>query len=293
MGRTPHRAVAPVAQVSIAQVSVAQWPSVAGPAPPEGDSHGRVRSSWPGDKVMAGREAVAPAGDEPLHSFALVRCAPSAVVRTVRNMASSGSSSPRFRRPAPLFDSVAEAIPGEPDPSTSTDLAHDSAQALLHGVFHSSDPEVVERVLRLAAQDGLSDLAALWSSSPASTLPGALWRLYVLHTWVQHSGDDVVRRYRAGSRTVPGLRYLSGFSEPPDVMHVQRTMDDILRGAFVGDLGLALTRAGAVATILAHGTAQLADSDRDPDRTLQAERLLSTGEELAMAGRHAEAGRLD
>ncbi|WP_193104973.1 hypothetical protein [Brachybacterium sp. FME24] len=208
-------------------------------------------------------------------------------------MSSPGSSTPRFRRPAPLFPATAEAIPGDPDPSTSTELAHDSAQALLDGVFHSSDPEVVERVLRLAADDGLSDLAALWSGSPATTLPGALWRLYVLHTWVQLHGEDVVYRYRAGSRTIPGLRYLSGFAEPPDVAQVQRTMDDILRGAFTGDLGLALTRAGAVATIVAHGTAQLADDDRDPDRTRQAERLLSTGEELAAAARHAESGRLD
>jgi hypothetical protein len=200
---------------------------------------------------------------------------------------------PRFRRPASMYPSVAESIPGEPDPSTSTDLAHDSARALLDGVFHSSDPEVVQRVVSLAADDGLTDLATLWSSSPATTLPGALWRMYVLHTWVQRSGDEVARRYRAGSRTVPGLRYLTGFAEPPEVEQVQETMDDILRGAFTGDLGLALRRAGAVATLLAHGTAHLADEDLDDERTRQAERLLRTGEDLIAAGRHAEAGRLD
>jgi hypothetical protein len=70
-------------------------------------------------------------------------------------------------------------------------------------------------------------------------------------------------------------------------------MDDILRGAFTGDLGLALRRAGAVATLLAHGTAHLADEDVDDERTRQAERLLRTGEDLTAAGRHAEAGRLD
>ena len=209
----------------------------------------------------------------------------------------SSNDSSRFRRPAPLFDSVAEAIPGEPDPATSADLAHDSARALLDGVFHSSDPEVVARVVALAADDGLTDLSALWSGAPATSLPGALWRLYVLHTWAAQGGDEVVRRYQAGSRTVPGLRYLSGFAEPPEVEQVQRTMDDILRGAFTGDLALALRRAGAVATIVAHGTAHLADDAADSaagdERTRQAERLLRTGEELTAAGHHAEAGRLD
>ena len=208
-------------------------------------------------------------------------------------MSSHDSSAPRFRRPASMNPSVAASIPGEPDPATSMDLAHDSARALLDGVFHSSDPEVVRRVVALAADDGLTELAALWSAAPASTLPGALWRLYVLHTWVQRSGDEVARRYRAGYRTVPGLRYLTGFAEPPEVTQVQETMDDILRGAFTGDLGLALRRAGAVATLLAHGTAHLADEDPGEERTRQAERLLRTGEELTEAGRHAEEGRLD
>lgn len=208
-------------------------------------------------------------------------------------MSSHDRPVPRFRRPAPLYPSVAETIPGEPDPATYSDLAHDSARALLDGVFRSSDPEVVERVVTLAAHDGLTDLAALWSGAPATSLPGALWRLYVLHTWSMNSGEDVVHRYRAGSRTVPGLRYLSGLAEPPDVQQVQRTMDQILRGAFTGDLGMALQRAGAVATIVAHGTAHLADADPDDERTRQAERLLSTGEELTAAGRHAEAGLLD
>lgn len=208
------------------------------------------------------------------------------------------STSPRFRRPAPLFNSVAEAIPGEPDPASSTDLAHDSAQALLDGVYRTADPEVVDRVVGLVAQEGLGDLAALWSASPATTLPGALWRLYVLHTWVQRNGDDVVRRYRAGSRTVPGLRYLSGIAEPPDVEQVRRTMDDILRGAFTGDLALALNRAGAVATVAAHGTAHLADredvDEAEQERLMvQAERLLSTGEALVAAGHQAEAGTLE
>ena len=154
------------------------------------------------------------------------------------------------------------------------------------------------QVVALAQEEGLGDLAALWSGAPATTLPGALWGLYVLHTWVRRQGEEVTRRYREGSRTVPGLRYLAGVAEPPDVAQVRRTMDDILRGAFTGDLSLALIRAGSVASIAAHGTAHLADSDAhlvegaDDARTRQASQLLRTGEELIAAGRHAEAGTL-
>lgn len=206
-------------------------------------------------------------------------------------------SSSSFRRPAPLFPSRAEAIPGAPDPAQTADLAHDSAEALLHGVFHSADEEVVQRVLNLVEQEGLGDLATLWSSAPATSLPGALWRLYVLHTWVQRQPDEVTRRYREGSRTVPGLRYLAGFEEPPTVDQARRTMDAILRGAFTGDLSVALARAGAVAILTAHGTAHLAaDAFADEEQTAltrQAERLLTTGEELSAAGHAARHGTLD
>ncbi|MFC0675123.1 hypothetical protein [Brachybacterium hainanense] len=204
---------------------------------------------------------------------------------------------PSFRRPASLFPSTAETIPGAPDPAQTADLAHDSAEALLHGVFHSSDQEVVQRILTLVEREGLGDLATLWSSAPATSLPGALWRLYVLHTWVQRQTEEVALRYREGSRTVPGLRYLAGFEEPPSLEQTRRTMDQILRGAFTGDLSIALARAGAVAVITAHGTAHLADAETTEAAqhalTVQAERLLSTGEELAAAGRAAREGRLD
>ena len=201
-----------------------------------------------------------------------------------------------FRRPASLSPTAQDQLPGDPDPALSTDLAHRSAGALLAGVRGSAEPEVVERVVSLARTEGLEDLAALWSASPARTLPGALWRLYAVHTWVQRDSDEALRRYAAGSRTVPGLRYLAGLSEPPDVASVRATLDEILRGAFTGDLAVALGRAGAVMMLIAYGTAHLADDQHDPaaqqDLTSQASRLLATGEELAAAARLEAAGEL-
>jgi hypothetical protein len=207
------------------------------------------------------------------------------------------TSASQFRRPALLFPTKAEEIPGDPDPQELTELAHSSARALLHGVYDSPDQQVVDRVLHLVRNEGLDDLVALWSGSPAVTLPGALWRLYVLHTWAQQNGEDVTRRYREGSTTVPGLRYLAGVAEPPDVDQVRKTMDQILQGAFTGDLALALRRAGAVAVVCAHGTAHMADAELTPEAqqemTRQADRLLTTGEDRAAAARQADSDRLD
>ncbi|MDO5662225.1 MAG: hypothetical protein Q4G40_05990 [Brachybacterium sp.] len=196
---------------------------------------------------------------------------------------------PRFRRPASLTPHQQDQIPGEPDPQATADLAHRSADALLAGVRADTDPGIVDRVVRLARTDGLEDLAELWSGAPAVSLPGALWRLYVLHSWAHRDAHDVVRRYREGSRTVPGLRYLAGLSEPPDVDGVRRSVDEILRGVFTGDLAVALGRAAAVMMLCAYGTAHL---DSEEGLTAQAGRLLSTGEELAAAARAEEAGAL-
>lgn len=201
-----------------------------------------------------------------------------------------------FRRPASLSPAAQDNLPGDPDPGFSQDHAHRSANALLSGVRGTQDPAVVDRVLSIARTDGLDDLASLWAGAPAATLPGALWRLYVVHTWARRDPDDVVRRYRDGSRTVPGLRYLAGLSEPPDVDSVRTTVDAILRGAFTGDLAVALGRAGALMMLVAYGTAHLADSEPDPARqrelTEQGGRLLATGEELAHAARREAAGTL-
>lgn len=118
----------------------------------------------------------------------------------------------------------------------------------------------------------------------------------MLHTWTHHDPEDVARRYEEGSATIPGLRFLAGVADPPRVEAVRATLDEILRGAFTGDLALALGRAGAVATLAAHGTARLADAaagtEHAEELTRQAGQLLSTGEDLARAARAEEAGEL-
>ena len=52
-------------------------------------------------------------------------------------------STPRFRRPASLSLADQDLLPGEPDPATSTDLAHRSAEALVAQARQSADDEVM------------------------------------------------------------------------------------------------------------------------------------------------------
>ena len=51
----------------------------------------------------------------------------------------------------------------------------------------AADPHVTARLVALVDELGLDTIADLWSVMPAGTLPGALWRPYVLREWVVRS----------------------------------------------------------------------------------------------------------
>ena len=90
---------------------------------------------------------------------------------------------------------MAENIAGGMDPQDISEISHLSAAALLDRVRHSEDPEVVRRVLTLVETVGVDEIAELWSKAEPDSLPGILWRLYLLRTWMRtHRGFDSVRR---------------------------------------------------------------------------------------------------
>ncbi len=205
----------------------------------------------------------------------------------------------QFRRPASLSPQQQESIEGGIDPAKRNEAAHESAAALIRETRANVSPDVVERVLRLVDNEGLEDLAALWSGADPTSLPGALWRLYLLHTWVRRDTGTVKDRFERGRETAPGLTYLAGFAEPPTIDGMRETIDQILRGAFTSDLSIALRRAAAIVMLTAYGTAHAADSASvDPDQaatdlTSHANRLLALGESLEAASRQAQLGNLE
>ncbi|MBR7503767.1 DNA-directed RNA polymerase subunit beta, partial [Mycobacterium tuberculosis] len=85
--------------------------------------------------------------------------------------------------------------------------------------------------------------------------PGALWRLYALREWIVTAPREVSDLFDLGlRRTTDGIgleEILAGVEIPAGPDEVARTIDEILVGAFRGDVVIALLRAAAFVGICA------------------------------------------
>ena len=180
-------------------------------------------------------------------------------------MTDSGRHVPR--RPAHFGPDALEAHGGTlPGPAEVTEIAHQTAAVIVGTGRAAADPAVTARLVALVDDLGLSTIADLWAGRPARSLPGALWRLYALREWVRRQPVEASRQYAAGIRFTEVGHAVAGVAEPPGPEEVRALADGILTGVFAGDLAVALERAGAFASVVAAGRADLAhDRDRaDP-----------------------------
>ncbi|MFN3866616.1 MAG: hypothetical protein ACK4MD_07875, partial [Demequina sp.] len=79
----------------------------------------------------------------------------------------------------------AELIEGDIDPAERGLIAHETALALVSQARESQDPELTQRLVRLVDEEGIDTVAMMWSKAGAHSLPGALWRIYMLREWVK------------------------------------------------------------------------------------------------------------
>jgi hypothetical protein len=183
-----------------------------------------------------------------------------------------------MRPGAPFF---ADIVGGE-DPARVTEAADLAANLLVRGAHGTSDPEVADRVLHLAETEGIETIAEVWSASPADTLAGCLWRLFLLRSWVYSDPARVAEEYDAGRRGAPVARVVAGVADPPGPDGLKRMVDEVLRGIAVGDFADVLFRAAAFARVVATGRAAL-----DAPTAAEVQRMLVLAEQLEAAG-HAE-----
>lgn len=177
-------------------------------------------------------------------------------------------------------------------------MAHETARALLEHGRDRAQPETVSRLVRLVESEGIETVAELWSQSPAISLPGAFWRLYVVREWVRRDPRHIVLHYTQGLAVAEVAGVIAGVGDAPGPQDVSRTVDLILAGVFDGELDVALDRAAAFLKVLAAGTAIGADSMEPTDAELaelvvrRASALLGTAEELEQAAVLARRGAL-
>lgn len=167
------------------------------------------------------------------------------------------SPSQKPHRPVVRDPGVLESLDEGSDPIEDLHVAHESAAALLQAGRAADDPKITERLVALVDEIGLSTVADLWAARPAQSLPGALWRLYVLRDWVVADPERVAREYAAGLQAAEPDPALADVESPgPD--EVRRVADEILRGVFTGDFAVALERAAAFCQVVAAGRARVA-----------------------------------
>ncbi|WP_296605705.1 hypothetical protein [Nocardioides sp.] len=175
-----------------------------------------------------------------------------------------------------------EALVGGTDPALVSEAADRAATLLVRGARASEDAEVAERLLHLADSEGIETIAEVWSGSPADSLAGCLWRLYLLRSWVYAEPVAVSREFEAGRRSAQVARVVAGVADPPGPEQLKAMIDQVLRGIAGSDFADVLLRAAAFARVVATGRAELGERS-----DAEVQRMLVLSEQLEAAG-HAE-----
>lgn len=200
------------------------------------------------------------------------------------------------RRPAELFDRLFASD----DPAEVSRVAHATAQALVSRVREDPTVDVVSRLVSFTDSHGIDDIAELWSRSPARSLPGVLWRLYLLQLMIHDDAATAALLYERGRTLLPTVDpVVVGAPAPAGPEELVALIDTILRGVFEGDFAVALDRAAAFCRVTAAGCLSVAD-DRDPldperasELTTRALRFTRTAEELTACARLWRSDSLD
>ena len=190
-----------------------------------------------------------------------------------------------------------EAIEGDVDPATLSEAADRAAHALVRGARNQADEALVDRVVHLADSEGLETLAELWSGASADSLAGALWRLYLLRSWVYADPQTAAAEFDRGRAHVPVFEVISGVVEPPGPDEVRALVDEVLGGVVVGDFADTLFRAAAFARVAAAGRVHdvplvVPENESSYATDVSASRLITLADQLQHAAHLELSGSL-
>lgn len=135
-------------------------------------------------------------------------------------------------RPVLFGEGQFERLVGAPDPAVTHRIAHETARTLLSRARGEADENVLKRLTHYTDEHGLETIAELWAASASDTLPGVLWRVWVLRALVMSRTMEMTALYDLGVRRLP-------------------TADPIVTGSACrpGARGAGLHRAGAAGCV--------------------------------------------
>ena len=207
---------------------------------------------------------------------------------------------PRFHRPAMLSFEDAEKIEGDSDLAAASLVAMTSARALLGLADDEFGDNAVQKLVEAIQEEGVDIVSDLWERSPAFTLPGALWRLYLLNEWYQRDSIKVHERFVEGLNApfTAGVDDATPRPQTPDDAEFFERLNELMTGSGCAYLSKLLRDAALVMRILASGatfgtTWIRTDKDRLANMvTRRARALIETAKELDEAAIRSENGRL-
>ncbi len=208
--------------------------------------------------------------------------------------------SDEFHKPVNYSGAALEGVRGGTDPAHIARVARDTAHAIVRGARTHSDPGVVERLVAYVDENGIDAIAELWSHAHSRTLPGALWRIYLVRTVIRDAPDEASFFYQRGVDAAATIDpVVAGAEAPTGPTEIVTLADQIVRGAFAHDFGVALERAAAFCRLSAVGSASIADDlesaapERASELTARALRLSTFATDLAGCARLWRSNSLD
>ena len=205
-----------------------------------------------------------------------------------------------FHKPTQYSGDKFDTYEGGEDPAQILRVAHDTAHALVDRARASDDPAVIERLVAYTDAHGIDAVAELWARSSPRSLPGALWRIYLMRLLIRQDPAGTSYQFQRGSEVLTTIdTIVAGAPMPTGPDEITELADQILRGLFRGDFAIALDRAAAFCRILSAGCTSLADDDEplNPERatelTTRADRLSLTADEFTACARLYRAGNLE
>lgn len=165
-----------------------------------------------------------------------------------------------YHKPVKFELSKFNNIIGGSDPADVSMVAHESAELLLSKARSTVDQQLVERLISFTDVNGIDPLTQLWAHEEPDTLPGVLWRLYLLRLFIRQRQVEVSLMFQHALYTDATIHpVVAGVEDPWGPDEVVHVADEILRGAFQDDFAVALERAAAFCNLTAKGATEAAD----------------------------------